>query len=369
VSARLLFCVSGHGYGHATRSAAILQELLLLRSDLEVTVSSSVPARFFEAGKNPRVFWRGQNYEPGTIQKNCFEVDITRTCAAYGRFLDERGESLRAETAYLRDKGFDGVVADVPAVPLVAAAKAGIPAAAVWNFTWDWILEPLLADEKDERLRGLPALLREDYRSAGLDLRLPFSSPETTFDAVEDVPLVGRRARLSRQATRRLLGIETQDPRPLVLVATSGWDSSNWAPVRVQGCRDFRFLVIGDLPVKLATEVRRLPVDLGEGYTFPDILSACDAVVSKPGYGLASECVLNQTALLGVERRGFREAAELVRGMKALGRFEGITLDDFFAGRWEPSLASLLGNKWVEKPVPQDGARIVAKRLCEYFGL
>ena len=365
---KLLLCITGHGYGHATRCRAVLEEFFRFSPSLEVTVSTTVPARLFEVGVPGKICWRQQDYEPGAVQKSCFEVDVAATRTAYKRHLAERPERLRAEIDFMKTQGFHGLVADIPAIPLAAASSLGVPAVGLWNFTWDWILDPLLHESRDQGLANLPALLRKDYAAAPLHLRLPFSARSSPIEGVEDMPLVGRKSRKPRDKTLGYVGFKADDSRPLVLLAMGGWECRTWSPIKVEGCKDFRFLMVGDLPVELSTEVRRVPANLSQGYAFSDLVAAADIVLSKPGYGIASECVLNRTPLLGVERRGFREAPELIRDMKGFGPFEEISLTDFFSGRWEPFLLSLLRSNRPWQSVREDGAKVVARRLSKFFG-
>ncbi len=363
--------VTGHGFGHATRTAEVLRELVLLCPSMEVTVSSTVPRRFFDNGLGSQVTFRSQAYEPGTVQKSCFEVDLSATRLVYRRYLDERKERLQVETEFLSAGGFDGVLADIPAIPVAAARACGIRVAGLWNFTWDWILEPIVREARvpDPLLASLPLLLHEDYAAAGLHLRLPFSAAETTLPNVEDVPLVGRKSRAQRHSTLEKVGMSAEDSRSVVLVAMGGWECRRWDPIKPRGCEDFRFLVVGDVPIESGAEVQRIPARLGEGYAFCDLVAAADLVLSKPGYGIASECVVNRTPLLGVERRGFREAPELSRDLSTFGPFREISLRDFFAGRWAEPLQAILEDKREWRPIEENGAQTVAKRLRDYFQL
>ena len=43
------------------------------------------------------------------------------------------------------------------------------------------------------------------------------------------------------------------------------------------------------------------------GYRYEDLVRAVDVVVTKPGYGIISECIANDTALLYTSRGDFRE--------------------------------------------------------------
>jgi hypothetical protein len=367
---RLAVALTSHGYGHATRTLAVLKSLVERQPGLDITVSATVPASLFEGELGETLLLRHQVYEPGTIQKNCFEVDLEGTRDAYREHLARRKGLIAAEKEFLAAGKFDGLLVDVPAIPLAAASGLKIPAAALWNFTWDWILEPLLQPgDVEPPLARLPEQLREDYHAAGLHLRLPFSSPRNDLPGVESAPLVSRRARRTREATHRILGLASDDHRPLVLLAMGGWSCGEWRSIKVQGCSDFRFLVVGDVPVVSASEVRRLPAELSPDLRFSDLVAASDAVLSKPGYGIASECVTHHVPLLGVERRGFREAPELAREMQEFGPFHEISLDDFFAGAWEAPLGRLISDRRGWRETPSDGAQQVADRLLRYFDL
>ncbi|HVR75555.1 MAG TPA: hypothetical protein VMT52_14560 [Planctomycetota bacterium] len=369
-SRKLLFAITGHGFGHATRSVEVLREMLQASADVEITVSSTAPRRFFERGVGRNIPIRAEAYEPGTIQKNCFEVDIAATREAYRGYLAERRGKVEAEVDFLRAGGFDGVISDIPAIPIAAASRLGLRTAGLWNFTWDWILEPILQGVRGEpELADVPRLLQEDYARSGLHLKLPFSPSETPLPHVEPAPLIARKSRADREATLGSLGLRAADPRPVILVAMGGWECRDWDPIDVQGCEGLRFLVVGDVPMRARAEVTRISAILEAGCAFSDLVAAADAVLTKPGYGIASECVLNRTPLLGVERRGFREAPELIRDLVELGRFEEISIADFFQGRWEPPLRTLLASERPWARVEEDGARRVAARLCEHFSL
>lgn len=359
---RIAFTLTSHGYGHMTRSLAVLREFLGLYPQVEATVCTTIP-RDVVAREISRPFrYRARDYEPGTAQKNCFLVDKEATRTAYGSFLRELPGRLREEESFLEH--CHGLVSDIPALPVRAASNVGIRAIGFSNFTWDWILEPLL---EDTELSGVPGQLAEDYASGDLLLRLPFSPLENPFPRSEDVPLVGRLARLQPEEVRRRLGIETRDPRKLVLVCAGGWGTDGWSEIRVAGCEGFRWLLVGGVPLIADGPVIRLPSVLPEGLSFPDLVQACDAVLTKPGYGIASECLLHRTPLVGVERTDFRETAELVRVLRTTGPFAELSLEDFGAGRWEPALRAALSDKSPWREFPRDGAAKVARRLGDCF--
>jgi L-arabinokinase len=372
---KVVFAITGHGYGHATRSLLVLRELMAAAPGVEVTVSTALPEEAFRDRIPPSVVWVSRRYEPGTAQKGILDVDPAATRELYRRHLRERPALLEDEIRFLRSGRFTGVVADIPALPFAAARAVGIPACGLWNFTWDWILEPILwsgeasAEDQssDGELASIPRLLREDYASASLHLRLPFGPRDSPLPRVEDIPLVARKATLERADVFRKVGLDPSDSRPVVLVAMGGWACESWDRIEVKGCRDFRFMVLGDVPFTASSQVVRATGKLGVDYDSPDLVAAADAVLSKPGYGIASECAVHRTPLLGVKREGFLEVPELIRGFSALGPFEEMPRHEFFQGSWEPHIQRLLDRPLHWHDVAKDGARVAAARLAKLF--
>ncbi|MBI4583769.1 MAG: hypothetical protein HY717_07075 [Planctomycetes bacterium] len=368
-SLKILYAITGHGYGHATRSMVIARALLKSFPGMELVLSTSIPAgilKSFVPLENFVLPVRARDYEPGTVQRNCFEVDGPATRAAYGRFFEERERRIADEARYLAEAKCSGVISDVAAVPVVAAARAGLPAVVVSNFTWDWILKPVFAGDTglEEELGRLAA----DYAKARRYLRLPFHPREHPFAAVEDLPLIGRRGRLRREEVFRRLGLEIADPRPVVLVAAGGWQAEGWPAIQVQGCEEYRFLLVGDLPVHSRAQTRFLPFHFTPDLAFPDVVRAVEAGIVKPGYGTCAEFALNRTAMVGIERRGFREYEVLVEAMAGLLPYQGLTLEDFFSGNWQPALQAVLEKPFPPLPWKGDGARAAAARLVEILG-
>lgn len=335
-----------------------------MRPDVDVTICTTIPEDRLCRELSRPVRFRRQDYEPGTEQRNCFEVDVDATRESYRRFLRQRPERLEAEKAFL--EGFDGLISDIPALAVRAAASAGVRAFGLSNFTWDWILEPLL---EGSDLEDVPALLAEDYSVGQLQVRLPLGAETSPFPLCEAAPLVGRLARQPAQATRRRLGLPLDEDRRLVLVCPGGWGAGDWPAIHVPGGEHLRYLLVGDLPITTDAPAIHLPHDLPPGLSFTDLVAAADVVLTKPGYGIASECALQRAALVAIERRGFREEAELLRGFRRLGPLSQMTLREFFAGEWEQALDEALESATSWRQVPRDGARQVAHRLLELLSL
>jgi len=86
------------------------------------------------------------------------------------------------------------------------------------------------------------------------------------------------------------------------------------------------------------------------------------------GYGIVSECMANQTALIYTSRGQFREYPILRRAVNQYLPSAEIKLEDLKKGRWLDAFTSLLNRDFPPKP-DCSGAETVADKLIEKANL
>lgn len=353
------FALTSHGLGHLTRTLPVLEELQRLRPDLRLLASTSAEAPWLLAN-TADVSWRRQSYEPGAIQKNCFEVDVDATLLAYEDFRAGYDQRFAAEVDFLRQQRVDCVVSDIPALPVRAAHVLGLPAIGVSNFTWDWILEPWCT----HRPRLVEALAA-DYRCGNLHIRLPFGPARSAFPKVVDGPLLARRASLQPELVKRRLGI---GDAPMGLVCPGGWAAEGWPEIHAEVGR-LQLVTVGNLPISSTGPVLALPHALPSGMGFPDLVNAADVLIGKPGYGLASECLAHRVPFVMIERPNFRETEYLVPQFSAMGKCANLSLSDFFAGDWMASITMALNDDTEWAPLTRAPEQAIAREVSAALGL
>ena len=94
-------------------------------------------------------------------------------------------------------------------------------------------------------------------------------------------------------------------------------------------------------------------------------MGAADAVVTKPGYGIVSECIANDAAILYTARGHFPEYDVIVEEMPKYMRSAFINHDDLFAGKWETHLDKLLAQSKPKKKPETNGAEVAADILLK----
>ena len=340
----IVFYISGHGFGHASRDVEIINALTAARADVRIVARTTVPAWMFARARR-RVDIQPIETDTGLVQIDSLRFDereSARQAAAFYRTFDAR---VDAEARVLRTIGADLVVGDIPPLAFAAAERAGVRSIAIGNFTWDWIYGAYPAF--DELAPGVVPAIRAAYGSATRALRLPFHGGFEPMAAVtDDIPLVARRSRRDPADTRRLLGVSGD--RPLVLASFGAYGAPlPYDTVRARG------------EITLLTVERHPP----QGLEYPDLVAAADVVVSKPGYGIVSECIANGTALLYTSRGRFIEYDLLVAEMPRVLRCREIPRDDLFGGRWAGPVAALLAQPGPAAALRADGAGIAAAEV------
>ena len=341
--------ISGHGFGHASRVIEVINALLAEGPALHIIVKTTAAKWLFDLTvKIPsagRCDYDLIECDTGIVQIDSLRLDEPASVQRALDFMSTFDERVEREAAALRQIGAALVVADMPALGIVAGARAGVPVAALGNFTWDWAYSAYPGSQP------LVDAIAAAYSQADVALRLPMWGGFGAFARVIDVPFVARHSRRDSGDTRRALGLPLD--KRLVLPSFGGHG--------LEGLQD----AVKDLDayhVLFEFDEQKLYAD---GFRYEDLVRAADVVVTKPGYGIIAECIANDTALLYTDRGNFIEYDVLVANMPRFLRTRFISHDDLFAGRWQKYLDTLL-----EQPPPPlkpatNGAEVAAHLLLE----
>lgn len=358
------FAISGHGFGHASRQTEIIRALHRRRPDVAIDIRTAAPRWLFERALDFPFSFETVEVDTGVVQVDSLEVDVGASiarAAAFHRTLDER---IDAEARALTARRAELVVCDIPPLACAAAARAGIPAIAVGNFTWDWIYAGY--PETAALAPDLVRTLHDAYSTGTVCLRLPLHGGFGAFETIVDVPLVARRSTREPGDVRRQLGLPHDRVLALFAFGRYGIGDIRWLEVaRLRWCH---------VVFTASAHAARGPEGdtfttldetgmAAQGVAYEDLVAAVDVVVTKPGYGMIAECAANDTAMLYTSRGRFPEYDILVAGLPALTRAAFINHDDLFTGRWGEHLDRLLAQPRPERPAT-DGAGVVADALA-----
>ena len=126
--------VSGHGFGHWTRSQPVLASC-----GLAVHVRTNMRALRLARRAEWAQSLAKVDTGPGVVQRGPLDVDPAATLHALEAHVASWPGLIEAEVAAARAAGCRLVYADAPPVACLIARALGVPALVVANFSWSWI--------------------------------------------------------------------------------------------------------------------------------------------------------------------------------------------------------------------------------------
>ena len=359
----VLFYVSGHGYGHARRTAEVMRALRRRLPDVSMHARTGAPEDAFAGLLAAPV--NASLIDTPVFEHDVLSIDWPRTLAATAERLRQRNHLVGAEADAVRHLRPSLIVADAPFLAGDVAEALGVQCVAVTNFTWDWIYEPHagLHPQGD----WIVGTAREAYGKMRALLQLPFGHEAPAFRQVVPLPLVARRSSLDPADVLARLGLDPADGRPRVFVAMRGGVSPESVSRAATDARDFLFLTPAtapDPPRGMPANVRAVPAG---DIDFSDLLAVADVVLSKLGYGTIADAIAAGSRLLWPRRAGFREDEVTEAEAPRYLRMAELPGDDFRAGRWRASLEKIMTLPAPAERMPVNGAAACAEVLAAHL--
>jgi L-arabinokinase len=354
------YYTSAHGYGHGVRTCDIIRALRAEAPDVPVILTTDLPESFIRNRlPDEGVTLRPGSFDVGMVQLDSIRVDIPATLKRIQALYAERDALIRREADFLGAVDAGIVVADIPAIPLEAAGEARLPALAVGNFGWDWIYSEFA--DQDPGWQEVINQIAEGYGQADLLLRLPFAEEMKAFPRHKDLPLVASPGTPQREALAELTGASPEKTWVLLSFTTLDW--SQEALDRVSELDDYCFFTV--LP--LAWEGPNLFAVDREQVAFSDVLASADVVVSKPGFGLVSECVVNEKPLVYVDRTEFLEYPILVEGIERYLKNVHLPQAKLYRGELCEALKAITSAPEPTEQMPTGGAELAVDRIMRFY--
>ncbi|HFD78880.1 MAG TPA: hypothetical protein ENK05_00620 [Gammaproteobacteria bacterium] len=352
---RLLIALSGHGFGHLGQLAPVVRALRAERPAVEIVVRSSLPEAKLRQRLGEGIVVQAAEVDFGTVQRDALTIDLEATARRYDDFHACWDELLYRESVAIERADPALVLSDIPYLTLAACQRLDVPALALCSLNWAEIYRHYFADRP-----GATAIL--DQMLAAYNGACCFLRPQPAMDmpSIRNAVDIGPVAQIGadvRPALRRQLGLA--DSERLVLVSLGGFDlkapCERWP--RFDG---LRLLVPSSWnsrhPDTLDIESLQRP--------FPDLIRACDAIVSKPGYGSFVEAACSATPVLYLPRPDWPEAPVLVDWLQRKGNCLEIDAEGFARGALQAPLGLLLAQER-KPPVAPSGVGDAVQRIVE----
>ncbi|MCL5406007.1 MAG: hypothetical protein M1398_04690 [Deltaproteobacteria bacterium] len=353
----IAYYITPHGFGHAVRSLEILRRLVDFEPNIEPTIISDIPDALVEQNLGSLPGMRRLRLDVGLYQYDSIRFDLEKSLELLSSLNAESEAIIDREVEFLKRKGVRAVISDIAWLPFEAAYRCGIPSVGISNFTWDWIYNTYAAE--DPRWDPVISSIRRGYEKCSLFLRLPMHGDCSACPRIEEVPLVARKAEKSGSEVRSILGLDSTDK--LILVAFVGLELNETAMGNLKNMDGVVFLYKSPLEFDIPGALRfdEAPI------SFPDAVGAADAVLTKPGYGIVSDCLALGTPVIYTERGLFAEYEVLVKTIESELTSVFIDSKNFSAGNWGPSIRQILSLPRRLPDIRIDGADVCAGRILD----
>ena len=359
----IAYYITAHGYGHGARSCDVLRALHRLCPEQPVFVTTDLPRDFLNSrlADCTNLIFRSGAFDVGLVQKDSLQSDLFRTLEKLEALYNRETELIEQERHFITGNDVAVVAADIPAIPLAAAQRAGVPNMAVGNFSWDWIYAEYAKD--NPRWEFFVNKFRGVYVKTDLLLRLPFAPAMEQFPNRKDVPLLASPGTAQREKLATLTGADVH--KSWILLSFTSLDLNYQALEKIRALSDqYEFFCVEPLQFKNSC-IHSISRD---AVAFADILASCDVVISKPGFGLVSECIVNRKPLIYADRGDFAEYPYLVDGIEKYLRNTHIPAAQLYAGDFFQPLGKIKSSPEPAGQIASGGSEMIARELIRCAG-
>ncbi|MBF0425451.1 MAG: hypothetical protein HQL66_06505 [Magnetococcales bacterium] len=361
---RVWCAVTAHGFGHFSQLVPVLRELSRRRSDLELRIAGSLPPEVITRNLGLAFTQDPLARDVGLVQRDPLTADLPATALALDRIHDDWPALLRAERAAIAAWRPDLVLADIPYLPLAAAADLGIPSVAVASLSWDLVLAAYFPMAVPRHRRWWEEM-RAAYAQTSLALLPTPALLDGPFPRHVIIPPLIEAGQPMAMHLRHDLHLSAHDARPLILVSLGGIPGTDLPFAAMADDPDWLWLLDFDPPLSAPNLINWQRI--AGNWLFRDLIASVDAVVGKPGYGMSVEVVAHGLPFVYVRRYTFPDEEAICPWLDRHGRAREVTMATFRQGVWGDALRQLMARPPPEPP-PLDGARVAVDHILALLG-
>ncbi|NCJ07752.1 glycosyl transferase [Synechococcales cyanobacterium C] len=346
----LYVAITNHGFGHATRTAALLAEIQHQCPDILLILVTSAPRWLLESYLPGDFIYRPHTLDVGVIQPDSLTLNREATRQKLQEIRDREAQIIAAEVDFIRLNRVQLVLADIPPLAAKIAQAAGVPCWMVSNFGWD-----LIYRQWGEAFADIVNWVQDCFQSCDRLFRLPLHEPMEIFAQITDVGLTGASPRFTPEQIRSSFSLHV-DPAQTVLLTFGGLGLAKLPYDQLAQFSGWQFITFDPKAPEVLPNLLKVQ---DRAYRPVDFMPLCGRVVSKPGYGTFAEALRQQTPIVTLPRDGFAEAQYLLDGLKKYSTHQILPPDAFTTAPWQ-FLHQPLQPPQSEQPLGTDGNQTIA---------
>jgi hypothetical protein len=352
----LYVAITNHGFGHATRSAAVAATAKALLPELRLILATTAPRWLLEGYLTVEFEHRQQAFDIGVIQPDSLQMDRQATLAQLQQIRDQQEEIVSREAAFLKAQNVDLVLADIPPLATAIAHAANVPCWMMSNFGWDFIYRAW-----EGEFIPIADWIANLFGQCDRLFRLPFHEPMAAFPRVEDVGLTGGTPRYPASELRQSWQLKTPQERT-VLLTFGGLGIQQIPYQQLVNFSDWQFFTFDHTAPELPN-LFKVPKHCLRPV---DVMPLCSRIISKPGFSTFSEACRLDLPIVTITRKDFAEGPVLVNAMQDHSWHQVLEPEAFFDASWE-FLSQPLSPPRTSDKMSKQGNEQIARAVVEYL--
>ncbi|MER3590300.1 MAG: glycosyl transferase, partial [Mastigocladus sp. ERB_26_1] len=297
----LYIAITNHGFGHATRTAAVAATIQKLCPDILLMIVSTAPRWLLESYIQGDFIHRPRGFDVGVVQKDSLAMDKATTLEKLLNIKKNQNSIIASEVNFIRQNRVQLILADIPFLATKFAKAAGVPCWMMSNFGFDFIYRSW-----GDTFNEIADWISDCYSQCDRLFRLPFYEPMEAFSNITDVGLTGGSPHYSDEQIRGIWGITA--PKEKTILLTFGGLGLQQIPYKhLQKFPDWQFITFDQSAPHLPNIIK---ID-DHKYRPVDFMPICGRIVSKPGFSTFAEATRLGVPIVSITRDDFAEAAFL----------------------------------------------------------
>ncbi|MEK4012830.1 hypothetical protein [Peribacillus sp. FSL M8-0224] len=308
---KIAYYISDYGFGHASRSVAIIRKLLLQDKDIQIIICHSFAMDFLQSSlrliQDNRVEFRHVETDIGFfLIENSIEPDSSKLNMEFDEFMMSWSSKVKEETIFLYKENINLVISDISPLAFEAANRLCIPSLGISNFTWYTAYKGLIGHgklrkykEAYEKMTYFFSLVGGQEEKWGNSCARQFNFFSRTIDR-DEVNRIIKRLDPHRDKFIIFFGLGMK---------INGVDLKNHPIWNNSNCV---FIISSNMDIE-KENVYKIPLDYTDSQNF---IAAADLAITKAGWGTVSEAVVENTSLLLINRPNMTEDQHTIRYLK-----------------------------------------------------
>ena len=366
----IVYYITGHGLGHATRSLEIINAIILStssnssnfntnssssssintnsnsnNSQYKLYIVTAIDKSFFIKSLsndynisidkiNEILVFDSRTLDSGAIQSDALTVNKHETLKTYHDNIHLNHTTLiEFETKWLINNKIELALIDATPLAVKASSINNIKTILLTNFTWDFIYSEMIKNDSglEEIYSDMIKEVSQDYSYCTSYIQYPGICPIINIPSTNCIegPLVSRTSKKTRDDMRKQYNISADKK---VLLIGFGGHNFNFKNITNDSylSESWICIVLGSNDMTNTEKFISVSYDC----YVPDLLIMVDCVIGKVGYGFVSECLSAGCPLIYISRSNWSEENYLIQLLQTYNAGFEMTYNDFINGNW-----------------------------------